>query len=80
MLLQWGMNFADREGLDIFAQTSPMIMSFETKDKLGFEVIDEWTLDVKDLRPGKAKDCRWPLTKKLVKRTPSNVRARHKDV
>lgn len=38
MLLQWGCDRADAEGVDIFVQTNMMVLSFY--EKFGFEVND----------------------------------------
>jgi hypothetical protein len=72
LLLKWGLELADNERLDIFAQVSPMIMSFEEADHFGFEVIDSWTLDVKKLGRDVPNIGKWPVTKTFVKRSPSS--------
>jgi hypothetical protein len=75
MLLNWGLELANREGLDIFAQVSPMIMSFEEKNHLGFEVVDNWTLDVKELGREGTNVSKWPAQKTFMKRSPSSRKA-----
>jgi hypothetical protein len=50
-----------------------MIMSFNRDDNLGFESIDEWTLDIEKLEKDSPQGCKCPLIKKLVRRGPLDV-------
>lgn len=72
MLLNWGIELADREGLDIFAQASPMILSSGGAGNLGFEEVETWELDAEKLGVDGLKGSRWPLRKALMKRSPSS--------
>ncbi|RDW58485.1 hypothetical protein BP5796_12415 [Coleophoma crateriformis] len=72
MLLKWGMNLADREGLDIFAQASPMILSSGGASSFGFEAVEAWYLDANMLGRDEPERNRWPLRKMLMRRRPSN--------
>ncbi|KAF4634099.1 hypothetical protein G7Y89_g4020 [Cudoniella acicularis] len=63
MLLNWGIDLADREGLDIFAQASPMILSSGGTSGLDFGLVEAWNLDVEKLGRSWPTNNKWPLRK-----------------
>jgi hypothetical protein len=59
MILNWGVELADREELSVFAWVSPMIMSFKETGHLGFEIANSWITDTKGSAGEIKYDSKW---------------------